>query len=553
MKTSPYNPSARTKKGDMLYFSLSPEKLALLLGIAAILFVLIIATFSYKRSLYGGTPFFPATGLFISEQLHDMAYGIGQVVRAPFNGAGALWALMAGGEPHKEAPKRNARAIPVLTYHRVVTGGDERQVNIKNFSDQMRKLKAAGWQTVTVADYVAYMKGGAELPEKSFVITFDDGAKDSFYPVDPIFRELGYNGAIYVIVKSSNVEESVYYLSPAELERMLETGRWEIGSHSYDAHHSYPVDQEGTEGNFYADLLWRPGPPPGGSRLETPAEFRARVRDDMERSKRELEERYGIIVDTFAFPLGETGAVTANNFPGGIPITDEEAARVYEYGFLQTHGDDFTFNYREYPDFFSKRIHVDYDWDGDRLLAIMEGGNPKDIPFTDDFDTYRGWIAAWGEVLEGDGFLQMRTPPERTSVEALLDGTVLWKEYRYEATLDWRDGYALLLTALEGSEVYRACAFAEGQVQIQSQNGAERTVWARGRDASIAYGEHVRVGTRTNGTDIDCLYNGQVVLSFSGLSERVGGIGIQAWDERPGTAELIVKHVEVTPYDGASR
>lgn len=527
-----------------LYFSFPPEKVTMLIGIASILIAMLGFTFAFKRELYGGTPFFPATYFFISERTADLSYVVGSGVRGAWGGAGALFSFLSG-EPRAEASARGpARAIPVLTYHRIIGDSREAQeVNTRNFEDQMRKLKAAGWQTITMRDYVDYMEGRKEVPEKSFVITFDDGAKESFYPVDPILRELGFSAVIYVIVASSNIDESVYYLSPQELKRMLKTGRWEIGSHSFDAHHPYPVDGAGTPGNFYADLLWREE----DNRLETPGEFRARVREDMERSRRELEETYGIVADTFAFPLGETGAVTAGNFPGGIPITDEEAKRAYAFGFLQTEGSDFTFNYREYPSFHGKRIHVDYDWDGDRLLSIMEGGNPKSLPYIDEFRGHTGWLETWGQVLLGDGFLELKAPEDRTSVESVLDGTALLNAYRYDATLDWREGYALLLSGIQSAEEYRACAFAEGRVQIQAQSGEERTVFASAHDARIHHGEGVRLSMRTNGTAITCFYEGRPVLTFSGLRDRVGGIGIQAWAESPGTAALTLRKVEVTP------
>ena len=67
------------------------------------------------------------------------------------------------------------------------------------------------------------MKGEKNLPEKSFLLTFDDGRKDSYYPVDPILKALDYRAIMFVISGRSLGDEkevSPFYLSSSELKRM---------------------------------------------------------------------------------------------------------------------------------------------------------------------------------------------------------------------------------------------------------------------------------------------------------------------------------------------
>jgi hypothetical protein len=87
--------------------------------------------------------------------------------------------------------------VPVLTYHSVLSDKNDAaldttvsdfegaNVSLEHFKDQMFKLKAAGWHTVTYADFEAFVRGQKELPAKSFLLTFDDGAKKSFFPGRP--------------------------------------------------------------------------------------------------------------------------------------------------------------------------------------------------------------------------------------------------------------------------------------------------------------------------------------------------------------------------------
>ena len=101
-----------------------------------------------------------------------------------------------------------AKSIPVLLYHGIIEKPDGENMLIDNFRDQMFALKKAGWQTVSIEDFYKFMKGEKNLPEKSFLLTFDDGRKDSYYPVDPILKALDYNAAMFVISGRSLCEES---------------------------------------------------------------------------------------------------------------------------------------------------------------------------------------------------------------------------------------------------------------------------------------------------------------------------------------------------------
>src|SRR6185503_3845275 len=94
----------------------------------------------------------------------------------------------------------SAGSVPVLIYHGTPPeGNDNPPLPQSVFIDQMRALKADGWQTITLQQFTDFMKKGAPVPPKSFLLTFDDGRKESFYPVDPVLKELGYNAVMFTI------------------------------------------------------------------------------------------------------------------------------------------------------------------------------------------------------------------------------------------------------------------------------------------------------------------------------------------------------------------
>src|SRR6185369_2283597 len=134
-----------------------------------------------------------------------------------------------------------AESVPVLLYHGVLGGmmtdgqGEATNVDLSTFWDQMKTLKMAGWQTITMQDFYDFKKGIKKLPKKSFLLTFDDGRKDSYYPADPLLKALGFHAIMFTIDQYSLEQQSNYYLSKDELTKMSQSSTWEIQSHGYSS------------------------------------------------------------------------------------------------------------------------------------------------------------------------------------------------------------------------------------------------------------------------------------------------------------------------------
>src|SRR3989344_472566 len=522
-----------------MYLDISLKKILLLCAVGVILYAAVNATFFLKDARYGSTPPFASAALAVEEISLRSLYGF----------LGVVWDIERRVQsvfgPGTGEVERTARAVPVLTYHRIVNSkNDLNNVTANNFHDQMLTLKEAGWQTITLAEYRAYMRGDITLPEKSFLITFDDGAKESFYPVDPILSALGYSAVMYVIAHAAEIPESTYYLSSTEIRRMLETGRWEIGSHSYDGHRPYSTDSAEGEGLFFADKLWRAE----DGRLETVEEFRARVHEDLVHARSDLESTYGGVIETFAFPLGnETGIAGSANFPEGASITEHEAGEIYALGFLQTSNNVFSFNYPSHRAFIAYRIHVDYDWSGARLLRQLEVGLPKDVPYQDSFAENRGWIAAWGMLDVGTHNLALHSDSDASSASIFLDGTYLWDSYTFDASAHWQSGSISLLVDLIDAKTYDTCAFSPGSVRIQHTESGTTTVAAEKRNALITFGPDVHIGARVHGDVIECTWNYTSVIEVYDRSHG-GGVGVQVWNPMLGSASAQLSEVLVRPF-----
>lgn len=129
-----------------------------------------------------------------------------------------------------ENVKYNGKSVPVLMYHSIdYEKGNELRVPKETFRKQMNYLKQNGYTTLTLDELYDFFINNKPVPNKSIVITFDDGYKDNFENAYPILKELGFNATIFVI--TSTVDNDKNYLTSKQLKE-LEANGIDIESHT---------------------------------------------------------------------------------------------------------------------------------------------------------------------------------------------------------------------------------------------------------------------------------------------------------------------------------
>ena len=141
---------------------------------------------------------------------------------------------MANGEEVVENPPLlNNQAIPVLNYHFFYDPslGEECNETICLTTDKFREhlayLKDNGFYAVTMNEFTRWMYGEIELPEKSVLITIDDGAKGTGAhngnKLIPLLEEYQLHATLFLIAGWWDINN---YRSPY----------LDIQSHTYDMH-----------------------------------------------------------------------------------------------------------------------------------------------------------------------------------------------------------------------------------------------------------------------------------------------------------------------------
>lgn len=473
-----------------------------------------------------------------------LEYGLGRT--------GDLIASLVNLSDEKALAQSNGQAesAPVLLYHGIPSKANgDYDVALHEFKEQMIALKRDGWQTITLDDFYSFKKGEITLPGKSFLLTFDDGRKDSYYAVDPVLRSLGFNAVMFAITEAAALPDSTYYLEADELQRMERTGRWEIESHGQAASRPVPLDGAGNTGHFLRDRVWLPHE----NRLETEAEAEERIREDLNQSKAYLEELLDKPVIGFAFPFGDFG-YASSNFEEAKKVTLAAASETYPLSFYQAdtslYGSRFPAEYSEPGEnsFFIGRIELHPGWSDEKLVRVMNAVSAKSLPYQSDFSKPEEWLITWGKV-NFDNDLQMKadTASSGTGSMAVLDGSRLWQDYAFKTRVQNFQGSNLyLIFRFQDDNNYAACNFGRDLVHIEETINGERGV-IKGVATTLPFTGNWEVEIRVRNRHVECLYNGRVVVQTDFLNPALetGGIGLKGWDVEVGRSKLIVRDISV--------
>jgi peptidoglycan/xylan/chitin deacetylase (PgdA/CDA1 family) len=170
----------------------------------------------------------------------------------------------------------------IITYHDIGYHEDKYTVTPENFAAQMRLIHDAGWTTLTSDQLDGWLRGEL-IPQKSVMITFDDGAMGVWRYADPVLAQYDMHAVAFIITGSVGTH-APYYMTWDQITDLQNSGRWDLEAHTHNGHVKIPSDPNGGLQPFMTTTQWLADQ----GRYETTEEYHARVYNDLAECQRQF-------------------------------------------------------------------------------------------------------------------------------------------------------------------------------------------------------------------------------------------------------------------------
>ena len=123
------------------------------------------------------------------------------------------------------------RSVPILCYHRIEDKrNDIYSVSPAVFTSHLQILSDSGYNAILPNELYDYLVYNAPLPEKPFMISFDDSRKEHYTIAASELEKHNFRGVFFIMTVTNNKKN---YLSTDEIEELSNRGHT-IGLHSWD-------------------------------------------------------------------------------------------------------------------------------------------------------------------------------------------------------------------------------------------------------------------------------------------------------------------------------
>lgn len=241
-----------------------------------------------------------------------------------------LYALLLAGcaaspvqfvPPDQRPVAANEQAWPqgsfaVLAYHDIEDRDPDQTyvaVSTDNLQMQFAWLRESGYQPVSVSQILAAQDGGAPLPPKAVLLSFDDGYSSFYTRVFPMLK--AYNWPALLAPVGAWMDTPMNkpvdfaglptprerFLNAAQLRELSKSPLIEIGAHTYNLHYGVPANPQGNQQPAAATYIYNPKT----GQYESNAAYENRIAADVKHMTSRLREITGKTPRVWVWPYGE--------------------------------------------------------------------------------------------------------------------------------------------------------------------------------------------------------------------------------------------------------
>jgi poly-beta-1,6-N-acetyl-D-glucosamine N-deacetylase len=201
---------------------------------------------------------------------------------------------------------------------------DSNAVDTKAFVDQLSWLHSNGWVSIGIDELVASRNGGKPLPEKAFMLTFDDGYRSHYTHVYPLLQAFKFK-AIYGLVGEwlvNTPDGNVNYagekrsrdkfLTWPQVNEMVKSGLVEIASHSHNLHKGHLANPQGNMQPAAIARIFNATAQNNAAAYEDDVAYHSRIKRDLASMNALIKQHTGITPRAVIWPYGRYNSEMLN-------------------------------------------------------------------------------------------------------------------------------------------------------------------------------------------------------------------------------------------------
>jgi biofilm PGA synthesis lipoprotein PgaB len=210
-----------------------------------------------------------------------------------------IYALISDGLKNSRGSGYHfSNRVAVLEYHNIDPVSSDYTITPEAFKAQLLALKNNHYNVIPMSQFIAFLGGKQTVPPDSVVITFDDGYESFYRYAYPMLKEQNLTATNFIIVSYLETNPGIPFLTWKEIEEMKGSG-FSFYSHTYN-NHDFVAEPNGK----LVDPLTNPIYDINKQRVETAAEYAARIKDDLSQADQIIQSKLGAQDKLFCFPHG---------------------------------------------------------------------------------------------------------------------------------------------------------------------------------------------------------------------------------------------------------
>jgi len=250
--------------------------------------------------------------------------------------------------------------ITILAYDRVVDRPDGINVDQALFVEHLLSLQKRGFVPITLEKLRSFYDRGEILPPRPLLLTFNSGYLKTYSLVDPILRKMNWTAVIFIdTVRQGNRNQLFLYWD--RLQRMVDSGVWEVGIHSYNGTDSVS-NKNGEMMAFVSNMMLSKEK----DRMQSGGELGPRILHNSREGKKLLDLHLRGTETAFSFLPGTLEAIAREQ---DVDLYLKELKALYRFCFRDDH---FTGNDRFSGDYCLTRFRITNLWSGKTMVQRLE-------------------------------------------------------------------------------------------------------------------------------------------------------------------------------------